>query len=102
FVVGQRSPEFGLRIALGAQSRDILSLVLREGIILASIGGVVGLILSYYAGHSMQALLAGIGAFVPATVGVATLVAIVMSVSGTLLPAVRAMRTDPTASMRME
>lgn len=102
FAVGQRSPEFGLRIALGAQSSDIAAMVFREGIVLACIGAAVGLTLSYPAGRSMQALLAGIGPFDPPTVGVAGVVAFAMTLFGSLLPALRAMRTDPTDIIRME
>ena len=68
FTVGQRSPEFGLRIALGAKSRQILSMVFKEGIVLASIGAICGLLLSYYAGHAIQALLVGVSPSDPATV----------------------------------
>ena len=102
FAVGQRTPEFGLRIALGAQSRDLISLVLREGIILTAIGAFLGLILSYYAGRSMQALLAGVAPFDPATVAIASIVAFAMSLSGTLLPTIRAMRIDPATVIRTE
>jgi predicted permease len=102
FAVGQRSAEFGLRIALGAQPRNILSMVLREGIILAGLGGVAGLVLSYFAGWSMQAVLAGVSPLDPATVAAAAIVALVMTLSGSLLPAVRAMRTDPASVIRMD
>ena len=102
FSVGQRSAEFGLRMALGAQSRDILSSVLREGVLLAAIGGLIGLMLSYLAGRSMQALLAGVSPFDPSTVGVAVIVAVVVTLSGSLVPAVRAMRTDPASAIRTE
>jgi hypothetical protein len=102
FAVGQRSQEFGLRIALGAQSRDILAMVLREGLMLAGIGAILGLVFSYCAGRSMQALLAGVAPFDPATVVVAGVVAFTMTLSGSLLPALRAMRTDPATVIRME
>jgi predicted permease len=102
FAVGQRSPEFGLRIALGAQSSDILTMVLREGAWLATIGATLGLMLSYLAGRSMQSLLFGIGPFDPATVSIAGVVAFAMTLSGSLLPALRAMRTDPTTVIRIE
>jgi putative ABC transport system permease protein len=102
FAVGQRSPEFGLRIALGAQSSDILILVLREGAWLAAVGGTLGLVLSYLAGRSMQSLLFGIGPFDPATVSIAGVVAFTTMLSGSLLPSLRAMRTDPTTVIRME
>jgi putative ABC transport system permease protein len=100
FVVGQRSPEFGLRIALGAQSRDILSMVLREGVMLAGIGTVVGLVFSYFAGRSMEALLAGVGPFDPLTVLVSCIVVVAITLTGSMVPAIRAMRTDPTLVIR--
>jgi putative ABC transport system permease protein len=100
FAVGQRSPEFGLRIALGAQSRDILAMVLREGFILAGAGAILGLIISFYAGRSLQVLLAGVAPFDPKTVAAASGIALAMTLSGSLFPAIRAMRTDPTTVIR--
>jgi putative ABC transport system permease protein len=102
FAVGQRSPEFGLRIALGAHSLDILSLVLREGVVLAVSGSAIGLLVSYFAGRSMRALLADIGPFDPATAGTAGIVVLAMTLLGSLLPALRAMRTAPTTVIRAE
>jgi predicted permease len=86
FTVGQRSKEFGLRLALGADSRDIRSMVLREGSTLAGIGAIFGLVLSYVAGRSMEALLAGVGALDPATIAAAAVVAFAMTLSGSIVP----------------
>jgi predicted lysophospholipase L1 biosynthesis ABC-type transport system permease subunit len=102
FAVGQRMPEFGLRIALGAESRDILSLILRQGLVLACLGTGAGLLLSYAAGRSIQALLAGVDPSDPATLAVAAVVAFAMTLAGSLLPALRAMRTDPATAIRTE
>jgi len=102
FTVGQRLPEFGLRIALGAQTREILSMILREGIVLAGVGVLCGLLLSYYAGNAMRTLLAGVSPIDPATLGVSVVAVLGMSLSGSLLPAIRAIRTDPTKAMRVE
>jgi len=102
FTVGQRLPEFGLRIALGAQSREILSMILREGIVLASAGALCGLLLSYYAANAMRALLAGVSPIDPVTLGGSVIAVLGMSLSGSLLPAIRAIRTDPTKAMRMD
>jgi putative ABC transport system permease protein len=71
-----------------------------EGILLAAIGGILGLLLSYAAGRSVQALLAGVSPLDAATLAVAALVAFVMTLSGSLIPAIRAMRTDPTNVIR--
>jgi predicted permease len=100
FAVGQRRSEFGLRIALGAQRRDILSIVLRDGFVLAAAGTGLGLILSYFAGQSIQALLAGVAAADPVTFALTAVVAFTMTLSGSLLPALRATRADPTAVIR--
>src|SRR5262249_2177498 len=100
FAVGQRSAEFGLRIALGARSGEILRMVLREGILLAGVGALFGLILSYAAGRSIQALLAGVSPLDGATLGIAAVLACAMTLSGSLIPAIRAMRTDPTTIIR--
>jgi putative ABC transport system permease protein len=102
FTVGQRLPEFGLRIALGAQSRQILSMILRESIVLASAGAFCGLLLSYYAGNAMRTLLAGVSPIDPATLGGSVIAVLGMSLSGSLLPAIRAIRTDPTKAMRVD
>jgi len=100
FAVGQRKPEFGLRIALGAQRRDILSIVFREGLVLTATGTLLGLIAAYYVGRSMEALLAGVAATDPLTLTVTAIVAFAMTLSGSLLPALRATRADPTAVIR--
>ena len=65
-------------------------------------GGLLGLILSYFAGRSMQDLLAGVDPFDPSTVSITLIVAVVMTLSGSLVPAVRAMRTDPATAIRTE
>jgi len=102
FTVGQRLPEFGLRIALGAQSREILSMILREGIVLASGGALCGLLLAYYAGNAMRTLLAGVSPIDPATLGGSVIAVLGMTLSGSLLPAIRAIRTDPIKAMRVD
>ncbi len=102
FAVSQRLPELGVRVALGARSADILRMVLREGLVLAGVGAVVGLVLALGAGRAMQALLFGVppgdaGAFLAAAA-----VTVLMTVSGSLLPALRAVRVDPTVALRAE
>ena len=60
FAVSQRVQEIGVRLALGAQSSDILSLIVWRGVLLAIAGIVPGVLIAYTAGRSMEALLAGI------------------------------------------
>jgi predicted permease len=102
FTVGQRSSEFGLRIALGARSNEIMSMVLREGAVLSLAGAALGIVIAFGTGYRMRAILAGIGPFDPTTAGTAAFVILVTTVSGCLLPAWRAMRTDPAAIVRGE
>jgi ABC-type antimicrobial peptide transport system permease subunit len=68
---------------------------------MAVIGGAIGALLSYVAGRSMETLLAGISPFDPTTLIIAAVVAFAMTLSGSLLPALRAMRIDPTDAIRM-
>jgi hypothetical protein len=102
FVVSQRLPEFGLRLVLGARSGDLLGLVLRQGLLLAGSGALAGLTLGYAAAHGMRALLAGVEPGDAGTFGAAAAVALLMALSGSLVPALRALRADPALALRAE
>jgi putative ABC transport system permease protein len=102
FAVSQRTQEIGVRMALGAQARDILSMVVWRGLILAGAGVVPGLILAYFAGRSMEALLAGVKPADTATFASAIVLTLVMTVLGTLAPTLRALRVDPITALRAE
>jgi putative ABC transport system permease protein len=102
FAVSSRTQEIGVRMALGARHRDILRMTVGEAVRLAAVGTMAGVALAYMAGRSLDALLAGVKPDDPATFAAAAVVALAMTVSGSLLPAIRAMRIDPTAAMRAE
>jgi predicted permease len=102
YAVSQRTQEFGVRIALGAQSSEILKMVLRDGVILAATGIVVGAGLAFAAGKTMEALLAGVKPADPITFLIAIAVALIMTIAGSLLPAKRAVSVDPTIALRTE
>ena len=102
FAVSQRVPEISLRMALGARPGDVLRLVLRQGLILAAIGAVVGMTLAYAAGRWMEALLAGVKPGDLITFATAAGVAMLMTLSGSLIPALRAVRVDPATVLRAE
>src|SRR5262245_47164791 len=102
YAVSQRTQEFGVRIALGAQSSEILKMVLRDGVILAATGIVVGAVLAFAAGKTMEALLAGVKPADPITFFIAIAVALIMTIAGSLLPAKRAVSVDPTTALRTE
>jgi predicted permease len=102
FAVSSRAQEIGVRMALGAGARDILDLVLRQGLALAGVGVVVGVFLAYAAGRALEALLAGVSPRDPLTFTTAVVVTVAMTVVGCLPPAIRALRVDPLAVIRNE
>jgi predicted permease len=102
FAVSQRVPEISLRMALGARGRDVLALVLGQTLLLAVVGAIVGMALAYAAGRWMQGLLFGIQPGDPVTISTAAGVALLMTISGSLLPALRAVRVDPATVLRSE
>ncbi len=102
FAVSQRTREIGVRIALGAPSREIFEMVLRRGVALAAVGTALGAALAFAAGRAMQALLAGLGPADPVTFAAAAGLTLAMTVAGSLLPAMRAVRVDPVEAMRAE
>lgn len=102
FAVSHRAPEIGVRMAMGAQRRDILRMILGEGLVLAVIGVTAGVALAYAAGRSMEALLAGITPWDLPTFATGIAVSLGMTLVGSLLPALRAVRVDPLVVMRSE
>ena len=102
YSVSQRIPEIGLRVALGAQPGQVLRMVLKDGVMLALIGCALGLGLGYAAGRSLEALLAGVRPADLATYAVGSGLALLMTVSGTLAPGLRALRVDAAAALRAD
>jgi predicted permease len=102
FAVSARTPEIGVRVALGAQPRDIIGMTLRDGFRLAGAGGAAGLVVAYAGARVLESALAGVRPNDPATFAAACLVAMAMALGGSLLPALRALRIDPTTAIRAE
>jgi putative ABC transport system permease protein len=102
YVVGQRTREFGIRIALGAQVRDLLRLVLREGIQLAVIGIVIGLVGDVLAGFAMSSLLLGVSPVDPAVLSAATALLGAIVLAACLVPARRATKINPIEALRAD
>jgi ABC-type antimicrobial peptide transport system permease subunit len=100
FTVARRAREIGVRLALGATSKTILMMVLREGCVLAALGTTVGLALAVVAGRLLEALLAGVKPTDPLTFGAALAIALVMTLVGSVVPALRAARLQPSAVIR--
>ena len=100
--MSSRAQEIGVRIALGAGAGDILKLILREALLLASSGVALGVALATGAGRAMEALLVGVSPRDAATFLTAVAVAMAMTLVGSLFPALRAVRVDPMAAIRAE
>jgi putative ABC transport system permease protein len=100
--VSQRTAEIGVRIALGAQRRDILSMVAGQGVRLVVAGLVPGLALAYLAGRLLQALLVGVAPADAPTFATVTGLTVLIAAAGTLLPTLRAVNIDAVKAMRVE
>jgi len=102
YMVGQRTQEIGIRMALGAQPRDILVLVLGEGTKMALIGAVLGAVASLLLTRLMAKQLFGVSAHDPLTYTSVAFVLVLVAIGACLVPARRAVRMDPMNSLRSE
>lgn len=102
FAVAQRTQEIGIRIAVGAQSRDILQLVLNQGIRLIALGAVIGLVTAVAASRLIAALLYDTQLVDPLSYFAAVVVLSVAGLGATLIPALRATRVSPLTALRAE
>ena len=93
--VSQRVPELGLRLALGADRRQVLWLVMREALALVVIGGVGGVLLAYGAASSLRAQLYGVGPVDPAAYVAGATLLVTVGLLAAYLPAFRASRIEP-------
>jgi len=98
--VSQRSFEIGVRMALGAENRSVVALVMSEGMRLAVLGLIVGLALSVVVARAIRAMLIGVSAIDVPSLLVTALLLIVVAATATLLPARRALRVSPLDVMR--
>jgi predicted permease len=102
FSVARRSREIGVRMAVGADARRVLGLVLRQGLGLAAVGAAVGALLAAAAAQLLGGLLYGVSPFDPVAWTAALAVLLIAALLANLLPARRAMRVNPVAALRAD
>jgi predicted permease len=100
YMVGQRSREIGLRMILGAPRADILKLVLRKGVVLASLGIVAGVVFSACTASMMASLLYGVRPHDPGVFLAVPLLLLVVALLASYIPAWRATKVDPIVALR--
>lgn len=102
YSVSQRRQEIGIRMALGAQRGNVLSLILTGGMAMVWVGIAAGCVISLLVQRSISSLLYGIGAFDPWSFFATASLLIITALIACLIPAQRAVRVDPTVALRYE
>jgi len=100
--VEQRTPEIGIRAALGASGRDILRMVMGRGLLLAGIGLAVGLAAAFGLTRLISSLLFGVKANDPGAFAAVVVTLAMVACMAIYIPARRAMRIDPLIALRYE
>jgi putative ABC transport system permease protein len=102
YSVALRTRELGLRLAVGAQPRQVLLLVLKQGLALTVVGVVLGLAAAFGLTRLLSGLLFGVTAVDVTTFASISLLLVIVSLLACYLPARRAMRIDPLSALRYE
>jgi putative ABC transport system permease protein len=102
FAVGQRTREIGVRMALGARGRDVLSLVVRQGLVQIAVGVVLGLAMAAGLVQLLTDLLFDVNPRDPMSFSLTILILVTTGAAASLLPARRATRVDPVEALRSE
>jgi len=102
YFVAQRTREIGVRVALGAQTSDVMKMVMKQGMTLTLIGIGIGLIGGLGLARLMKSLLFGVSATEPLTFGAISLLLIAVSLLACWIPARRATKVDPMVALRCE
>ena len=102
YIVSHRTREIGVRMVLGADSRGVRRMVLKQGMILAGIGVAVGLVAAVGLTRLMSSFLYGVEATDPVTFGAVAALLTAVALVASYLPALRASRTDPLAALRFD
>ena len=102
YSVAQRTHEMGVRIALGARSRSIISMIVRQGVVMAAIGVTVGIVLALLAGGRLQGLLFETSPRDVTIIGGAAMVLMTAAAAASFWPALRAGRVDPIRALKSD
>ena len=102
FVVNEQSREIAIRLALGAQRRNILKMVLHQGLTLAAAGAGLGLVGALIVSHLMAGLLYGVSPYDLSIFAGVTAVLTAVAIAASYIPALRAMRLDPITTLRAD
>jgi predicted permease len=102
YAAAQRTHEIGVRMALGANRRDIMKLVLRQGFVLVGVGLFAGLVLTFFAARGMASLLVGVSPSDPLTLGAVSILLALVGLVASFIPARRAMNVEPLKALKYE
>jgi predicted permease len=102
YLVGQQTREIGIRMALGAQRKDVLRMILGNGTRMALLGVAIGIVAALGLTRLMAKMLYGVSATDPLTFVVVAFVLVVVALAACYIPARRAMRVDPLVALRYE
>ena len=102
YAAAQRTHEIGIRMALGAESRDVLKIVLTRSLMMIVAGVALGTILSFVGARALGSFLVGVSPSDPVTFGVVMLLLLSVALLACLIPAYRATRVDPLVALRYE
>ncbi len=102
YEVARRTRELGIRMALGAQKRELMQLVVRRGLLLALAGAVIGIGTAMAVTRLMAVFLYGVHPYDPATFASAGILLVLVALAACSIPARRAMRVDPLVALRYE
>jgi predicted permease len=102
FSVAQRAHEIALRMALGASRDRVVTLIIRDGVVLAAIGLCLGLVGAYFVGRAMQSMLFGVRALDASAFGAVSAVLLAAAILASILPARRAASVEPMRVLRTE
>ncbi|HEV2175748.1 MAG TPA: ABC transporter permease [Terriglobia bacterium] len=102
YSTAQRTHEIGIRMALGAQRRQVWGLVMRQGMRLTLVGALAGAVAAYFVAQLLRSQLFEVSAYDPATFALTCLVLLVVALAACYMPARRATKVDPMVALRYE